>query len=113
MASSVRGLHVFCGARRQGCDVALAKGQACRQSGDGGAELFVELLGDALVHHNELDGGAALAVVRGATSHALLHCHVQVGIRHHNGQVLRIQGQQVLQTMWLRMGLYQGVGCLR
>ena len=82
--------HVLGRHGRERRDGALAKGRAGLEARDGGAELLDERRGRALVHKDELDRGAALAVVGGAPREALPRRHIEVSVRQHHAQILGV-----------------------
>mmetsp|Transcript_3427 Transcript_3427/g.7129 ORF Transcript_3427/g.7129 Transcript_3427/m.7129 type:complete len:555 (+) Transcript_3427:304-1968(+) len=77
------------------------------------AVLLRELRSDGLVDEHELEGRASLAVIRERAGDALGDGAVEVAIRHHDGQVLRVERQARFEPVRLGVRLHQCVCRLR
>mmetsp|Transcript_26691 Transcript_26691/g.78597 ORF Transcript_26691/g.78597 Transcript_26691/m.78597 type:complete len:612 (+) Transcript_26691:143-1978(+) len=76
-------------------------GEAGLELGDLLPELGDEEVGDGVVDHHELDGGAALAVVARRAEHALLDRGLEVSIGQHDADVLARELREHLEAVGL------------
>mmetsp|Transcript_62330 Transcript_62330/g.171241 ORF Transcript_62330/g.171241 Transcript_62330/m.171241 type:complete len:453 (-) Transcript_62330:188-1546(-) len=72
-----------------------------------------ERVGDARVHHDQLDRRAPLAVVARRPEHALRCRDVEVGVWQHNAQVLALELRKHLEAVRRRVRLDERVGAAR